>query len=172
MSKNLEFIFRTEDLRPDAVLDLFVPIQRDRELVDKLKSTSPIIIEGARGTGKSLLLRVSEQEQLSDFDEKRVLPVYVSFARSSLLNTSDPLQFQHWMLASLCSRILRTIAKAGLTAEPTGAVQLLSGGEIEKPGADTKLELLAHQFEEFRQSIPASKLTAATFLRSSGSRKL
>lgn len=121
---------------------------RDRDLVDKLKSTSPLIIEGARGTGKSLLLRVCEQEQLNEFPTQKVLPVYVSFSRSSLLNTDDPLQFQHWMLASLCSRILRAISKAGLTATPTSAVQVLSGGEAEKPGADTKLQLLTRKFEE------------------------
>jgi transcriptional regulator of aromatic amino acid metabolism len=55
-----DFIIRTEDIKPEAILDLFVPIQRDRELVQKLKSTSPIIIEGSRGTGKSLLLRVCD----------------------------------------------------------------------------------------------------------------
>lgn len=133
MSTQQEFIIRTEDLRPEAVLELFVPIQRDRELVEKLKSTSPLIIEGARGTGKSLLLRVCEQEQLREFANKKVLPVYVSFSRSSLLNTTDPLQFQHWMLASLCSRILRAVSQAGLIAAPTNAVTVLSGGQIGKP---------------------------------------
>jgi phage baseplate assembly protein W len=143
-----DFIIRTEDIKPEAILDLFVPIQRDRELVQKLKSTSPIIIEGSRGTGKSLLLRVCEQEQLQTLAVDRVLPVYVSFARSSLLNTNDPQQFQHWMLASLCSRIIRAIAQAGLAASPTEAVRALSGGSLEKPGEKTKLEILAEQFEQ------------------------
>ena len=147
MSGQQEFILRTEDLRPEEVLGLFVPIRRDRELVEKLKSTSPIIIEGARGTGKSLLLRVCEQEQLRAFGTDRILPVYVSFSRSSLLNSSDPLQFQHWMLALLCSRILRALSKAGLNVAPTSAVRVLSGGEVEKPGADTKLQILAREFE-------------------------
>jgi len=51
------------------------------------------------------------------------------------------------VLASLCSRIVRAIAQSGLAASPTQAVQILSGGESEKPGEKTKLEILAEQFE-------------------------
>jgi hypothetical protein len=147
MSEQQEFIIRTEDVRPEEILGLFVPIQRDRELVDKLKSTSPIIVEGSRGTGKSLLLRVCEQEQLKEFDSSRILPVYVSFSRSSLLSTNDHQQFQHWMLASLCSRIIRVLAQNGLEARPTEAIRVLTGGEIVKPGGKLNLELLAAAFE-------------------------
>ena len=143
-----DFIIRTEDVRPEDILDLFVPIQRDRDLVEKLKSTSPLIIEGSRGTGKSLLLRVCEQEQLKTFERDRVLAVYLSFARSSLIDTDDRQQFQHWMLASLCLRVLRTITQAGLVAAPTSAVQALSGGSIEKVGDRSKLEIVAEKFEE------------------------
>lgn len=147
MGSPQDFIIRTEDVKVEDVLDLFVPIRRDRELVDKLKSTSPIVIEGSRGTGKSLLLRVCEQEQLAQFAASMVLPIYVSFSRSSLINTDDPQQFQHWMLSSLCSRILRAISQAGLSASPTEAIRVLSGGAIEKPGTKTKLEVIAEEFE-------------------------
>lgn len=148
MTAPQDFIIRTEDVRPDSILGLFVPIQRDRDLVERLKSTTPLIIEGSRGTGKSLLLRVCEQEQLQAFDRDRVVPIYLSFARSSLLNTKDPLQFQHWMLACLCSRILRAVAQSGLFVSPTEAVRTLTGGADETSGGKTKLELLAEQFEE------------------------
>ena len=147
-----DFIIRTEDVRPEDILDLFVPVQRDRDLVEKLKSTSPLIIEGSRGTGKSLLLRVCEQEQLQTFGKDRVLPIYLSFARSSLIDTSDRQQFQHWMLASLCSRVLRTIAQAGLIASPTMAVEALSGGSIQKIGDRSKLEIIAEKFEDSYKS--------------------
>jgi hypothetical protein len=147
MSDPQEFIIRTEDVRPEEILDLFVPIQRDRELVDKLKSTSPVIIEGSRGTGKSLVLRVCEQEQLMEFESNRVLPVYVSFSRSSLLSTSDRQQFQHWMLASLCSKITRVLARNGLEGKPTEAIRVLTGGETNKPSAKSRLEILAAEFE-------------------------
>ena len=134
MGDQQDFIIRTEDVRPEEILGLFVPIQRDQELVDKLKSTSPTIVEGSRGTGKSLLLRVCEQEQFSEFEGGRVLPIYLSFARSSLLTTKDTLQFQYWMLATLCSRIIRVLAQNGLEAQPTEAIKLLTGGHTDKPG--------------------------------------
>ncbi len=148
MTTPQDFIIRTEDIRPEEILDLFVPIQRDREIVDKLKSTTPIILEGSRGTGKSLLLRVCEQEQFKEFGQAKVLPVYVSFVRSSLLNTSDPRQFQHWMLARLCSRITRVLGERGFNTKDVAAIRVLIGGEPEKPGAPTKLESLAQQFED------------------------
>jgi hypothetical protein len=147
MANPQEFIIRTEDVKVEDVLDLFVPIQRDRELIDRLKSTSPIVVEGSRGTGKSLLLRVCEQEQMREFHASRILPIYVSFSRSSLVNTDDPHQFQHWMLSCLCSRILRVISQVGLSASPTDAVKMLSGGTIKKPGSKTKLEAIAEEFE-------------------------
>lgn|SRR5262249_36853050 len=109
MSENREFVIRTEDIRPEEILDLFVGTERDLQLVATLKSTTPLIIEGSRGTGKSFLLRVCEQQQLTEFKDSRVLPVYVSFVKSSLLHSSNPQQFQHWMLARLCSRILRAL---------------------------------------------------------------
>ncbi|MDI1267055.1 MAG: hypothetical protein PS018_27705 [bacterium] len=147
MSSPQDFIIRTEDVKVEDVLDLFVPISRDRELVDKLKSTSPVVIEGSRGTGKSLLLRVCEQEQLAQYTSSKVLPIYVSFSRSSLINTDDPQQFQHWMLSSLCSRILRVISQAGLIASPTQAIRILSGGATQNPGTKTTLEIVAEEFE-------------------------
>jgi hypothetical protein len=51
-------------------------------------------------------------------------------------------------LASLCFRVLRTIAQAGLIASPTSAVKALSGGSIERVGDRSKLEIIADQFEE------------------------
>jgi hypothetical protein len=56
------------------------------------------------------------------------------------------------MLASLCSRILRTIAQAGLTASPTTAVEALSGGSIKKVGDRSRLEIIAEKFEDSYKS--------------------
>lgn len=64
-----------------------------------------------------------------------------------MVNTGDPQQFLHWMLSSLCSRILRAISQVGLSASPTEAIKTLSGGAIEKPGTKTRLEIVAEKFE-------------------------
>jgi hypothetical protein len=142
------FVIRTEDIRPEEILGLFVPTDRDLQLISALKSASPVILEGSRGTGKSFLLRVCEQQQLAEFNDARVVPVYVSFVKSSLLSTKNEQQFQHWMLARLASRILRTLYQIGLLAKPTHSASVLAGGPIGLAGEMTELEKVAQCFED------------------------
>jgi hypothetical protein len=148
MNDSKSFVIRTEDIRPEEILDLFVPTERDLQLIAALKSASPVILEGSRGTGKSFLLRVCEQEQFAEFGESRVVPVYVSFVKSSLLSAKNEQQFQHWMLARLASRVLRTLYQIGLLAKPTQAAAVLAGGEISVAGEMTELEKVAQRFED------------------------
>lgn len=146
------FVIRTEDIRPEEILDLFVPTERDRQLISALKSPTPLVIEGSRGTGKSFLMRVCEQQQLAELVETRVLPVYVSFVKSSLLSTNNYQQFQHWMLARLCSRILRALYQNGLLARASDSARVLAGGEIGLAGEETLLEKIATNFENSYKS--------------------
>ncbi len=148
MNDSKSFVIRTEDLRPEEVLDLFVPTERDLELVSGLKSASPLILEGSRGTGKSFLLRVCEQQQVRQYSATKVLPVYVSFQKSSLLSTRNDQQFQHWMLARLSSRILRTLYQFGLLAKPSVSAAVLAGGALGVVGEETQLEKVAQHFED------------------------
>ncbi|WHZ27535.1 MAG: hypothetical protein OJF51_002332 [Nitrospira sp.] len=110
-----EFFYRTEDIKPEEVAKYFVETKRDREIINALKARNPVVLSGSRGVGKSFLLRVAESELLAEFESQRVLPVYVSFNRSPLINTTDPQQFQHWMLARICARIVRTLNTVGLS---------------------------------------------------------
>jgi hypothetical protein len=148
MNDSTSFVIRTEDLRPEEILNLFVPTDRDLQLISGLKSASPLILEGSRGTGKSFLLRVCEQQQLAEYTTAKVVPVYVSFVKSSLLSTNNNQQFQHWMLARLASRILRTLYKLGLLAKPTASLAVLAGGAMGFAGEETKLERIAQCFED------------------------
>ena len=148
MNDSKSFVIRTEDLRPEEVLDLFVPTEKDLQLIEKLKSATPLILEGSRGTGKSFLIRVSEQQQIKEFRKTNVIPVYVSFVKSSLLNTKNDQQFQYWMLARLSSRILRTLYTLGLLAKPSAAALLLSGGSSHDLSNETPLEKIAQKFED------------------------
>lgn len=148
MSYDKAFILRTEDIRLEDVMSFYVGTDRDNQLVSLLKGTTPLIIEGSRGTGKSLLLRVCERHQLEEFQDEKVLPVYVSFVRSSLIHTSDPLQFQHWMLARLSSRILRALYSAGLLGRGLSAARVLAGEGDVGTGEPTRLEEVVKKFEE------------------------
>lgn len=148
MNDSKNFVIRTEDLRPEEILKLFVPTERDLQLISSLEAASPVIIEGSRGTGKSFLLKVCEQRQMAEFATARVVPVYVSFVKSSLLSAKNDQQFQHWMLARLSSRILRTLYQLGLLARPSDAAKVLAGGEVGTAGEPTKLETIAQQYED------------------------
>lgn len=143
-----DFRIRTEDLRTEDILGLYVETQRDKRIVDSLKAPTPIVIEGSRGTGKSFLLRVAEAQLLQEFPKQNVLPVYISFVRSSLIHTSDPRQFQHWMLARLCDRILRALYRNGLLAKVSSGVSLLAGGLIPLVPEQSAMEKIARQYEE------------------------
>lgn len=147
MTETKEFVIRTEDIRPEEILNLFVETDRDLQLIEALKAPSPLIIEGSRGTGKSFLLRVCEQQQLADLKQNMVLPVYVSFAKSSLLHTNNPQQFQRWMLARLCSRVLRGLYTSGLLGSGLRAAGVLSGGKVGLAGESTRLEQIAADYE-------------------------
>lgn len=106
-----EFYFRTESIQLDKIQELFVSTKQDREIIDALKTSDSVILEGSRGTGKSFLVRMAEFELDSTFVVNRVLPVYVTFVASSLIHSNDPEQFKHWMLASICYKLIRVLRK-------------------------------------------------------------
>lgn len=141
----MTLIYRTEELEPERILELFVETAEDRTTLDHLKALSPVVLEGARGTGKSFLMRVAEAELHRDFPQERIMPVYLSFIGSSLLQTEDPLQFQHWMLAKTCYSVVRTLKKKGLFPA-TGGMSLLGSmnGDLE---AAARFEEITLAFE-------------------------
>lgn len=143
-----EFIIRTEDIKPEEILGLYVETSRDKRIVELLKSANPVIIEGSRGTGKSFLLRVAEAQMLKNFPIDAVVPVYLSFVKSSLLQSSDPQQFQHWMMARLCGRITRSLYQAGLLIKTESALSIITGGARLTDVEETPLEKVVKAYEE------------------------
>ncbi|HAT3683891.1 hypothetical protein FUU19_21680 [Serratia sp. Lou2A] len=142
-----DFFFRTEDIRPDEVLNYFVETSKDRQVVDALKNRNPVVLVGSRGVGKSFLLRVAQKELIDSIEKERVFPVYISFVRSSLLQSSDPDQFKHWMLARICSTVMRSLTKAGLLGGVPRSIGLLAGGKISTTLERTKVEEIADSYE-------------------------
>lgn len=144
----MSFVYRTEELEPERILDLFVETEEDRVTVDKLKAIAPIVLEGSRGIGKSFLMRVAEGELHRDFEADRIMPVYLSFIGSSLIQTSDTHQFQNWMLGKLCFAIVRALKKKGLI---TGAGSMSLLGSRAQPGevdVAAKFEEITRQYED------------------------
>jgi len=143
-----EFFYRTEDIAAEEVIKYFVETKQDRAIVDALKARNPVILAGSRGVGKSFLLRVAEAELLSDLAKSQVFPVYVTFTKSSLIVTGDPDQFQHWMLARLCTRIVRSLSKAGVLSVYPSSLSILTGEpKTQDLPQKTKIESIADAFE-------------------------
>jgi hypothetical protein len=141
-------IIRTEDIKPEHILELYVESTQDRKTVDFLKSANPVVLEGSRGTGKSFLLSVAEAQLAASFNLEHVLPVYVSFVRSSLLQSGDPNQFLNWMMSRLCSRIVRALYQRGLLVKQDSTLALLSGGQMPLDFGETRLEKVAQEYED------------------------
>lgn len=136
-----DFKIRTENIKPTKILEYFVETNEDRMIVNRLKSDSPIILVGSRGVGKSFLMRVAEAELREDFESNRTLPVYISFTQGAILQLSSENQFYHWMLARICSAIIRSLKKAGIM------IPKVTVGSTSQEDDDNFLTKLIKEFE-------------------------
>lgn len=154
-----DFYLRTESIKTDEILGLFVKSKQDAQIIKALKSSEPCILEGSRGTGKSFLMRVAQQ-QIEGAKENNIA-VFVSFNISSLISTNDLQQFYHWMLAKALRGLLTNLKKKGYVVSPFSA-GLLSNDEFDDDDAvDKNLEKIVKQFEgSYRgnKSIPIDGL--------------
>ena len=141
-----DFFYRTEDFRPRDTLKYFVETPEDRDIISELKNRTPTVLVGSRGVGKSFLMRVAEQELLQNFEEERIVPVFLTFVSSSLLQTDDPDQFQHWMIARICRTVLRTIKKMGLIVTNSENIRILSG--VRNGNESSSFEKIVDDFEQ------------------------
>lgn len=87
---------RTEDLEDSQISELAVIGKTEAEVISKLKFSGAHLLQGARGIGKSMLLRETEAELDRDFKNDRFLAVYVSFKTSTLLEGLKPTTKMHF----------------------------------------------------------------------------
>lgn len=146
------FKIRTEDFKETEILGNYVQTARDKGIVSALMSNTPTIVEGSRGTGKSFLLRVAKALLLQTFPSDRVLPVYVAFAKSSLIQTTDKNQFFHWMLARLSAELIRALRKQGLLVSNPDGLSIIGAGAVDLKSDTSNVEQLAKRYEESYKS--------------------
>lgn len=84
-----DLVFRTEELTNNQIAELYVASDYEQSIIDKLKAPSPVLLIGSRGVGKSFLFKMSEIQMLQEFSEKKILPVFLTFRKASLLKTSN-----------------------------------------------------------------------------------
>lgn len=155
-----DFFYRTEDIGPKDVLKYFVETEEDRAAINQIKGRTPTVLVGSRGVGKSFLMRVAEHELAAEYNEKKVVPVYVTFVTSSLLRSGDPDQFRHWMIARICRAVLRKVRKMGLLSSTPSSANILAG----LPAGHSDTDGLADLIRAYEESWK----TPGEFVDSSG----
>jgi len=141
---------RCEDLLYEQIQQVSVLGEFERGVIDALKGSGANLLEGARGVGKSMLLRMAEIELDENFQEERKLGVYVNFKTSTLLEgvkADERDAFQIWVnikiLEALHEKLLalNLIAKTG-AADPYQRVFGVSSVLETKAMLEEKIHLL------------------------------
>jgi hypothetical protein len=152
------FYLRTESIKSEEIPGLCVKSKQDLQIILALRASEPCILEGSRGTGKSFLMRVAQQE-IEDSDDKAIA-VFVSFNISSLVSTNDKYQFYHWMLAKSLRALLVKLKKKGLIVSPFSAGLLSNNTSDDIESVENTLESIVKAFENsYRNNTSA--LTSA-----------
>jgi hypothetical protein len=99
---------RCEDLKYEEIKDLTVLGEFEKGIVDRLKQAGSHLLQGARGVGKSMLMRQAEIEMDESFSQKRDFSVYINFKTSPLLEgvkIGDRDAFQIWIGAKILQSV-------------------------------------------------------------------
>jgi hypothetical protein len=140
------FHLRTESIKTDEIKRLSVVNSQDSVLINALKSSEPCLLEGSRGTGKSFLMRIAEQE--IEEEDPQALAVFVAFNKSSLINTDDSLQFYHWMLAKALKALTNKLRKKGLSISDFSANLLSNDKHDNNDDIENDLKSIVRIFED------------------------
>ena len=111
---------RTEDLEDSQISDLAVLGKSEKEIIGKLKYSGSHLLQGARGVGKSMLLRETEAELDREFKTERCLGVYVNFKTSTLLEgvkADNKSAFQVWVAAKILQALYEKLISLGVINE-------------------------------------------------------
>ena len=131
-----ETFIRTEDINPKDVKNFFVETDNDRDIINSLKGAQPILLVGSRGTGKTMLLRMAEQELANGFSKERVLPVFVNLVTCNIHDSNN-------MLNVLISRTLMGLQHA------LKANGIILSGSIFKPITNVEINPIVSKLEEY-----------------------
>ena len=108
---------RCEDLLYNQIKELSVLGTFETDVIATLKKPGAHLLEGARGVGKSMLLRLAEIEMDADFKINRKLAVYVNFKTSTLLEgvrAGERDGFQIWVNAKLLQALHNKLEELNL----------------------------------------------------------
>lgn len=120
----MNIAFRAEDFKDKEVLEYYVELPGDREILENLKSKSPVLLRGSRGVGKSFLLRIVDVELSEQYSKDKILPVYMTLAPASFVKVGDE-GFTPWMISKISQAIKRSAEKMGITITENSSIYSL-----------------------------------------------
>lgn len=141
------FIIRTEELEDSQLKELYVETENDNDILNRLKSQSPVLLVGSRGMGKSFLFKISQMQLLENFSKDRVFPVFLTFRSASLVQTGNNIQFELWMLNKICTVIIRELKRQGLITGSKWNFGSIAGDECRNGNSIETLIEINKQFE-------------------------
>jgi len=102
----------TEILSDREIKEFFV---NEEKYLLEMQDNESYLLEGCRGVGKTMLMKYSQIILLEEFEEKNVLPVYVSFAESlklDRLKTNNEILkkdiFIRWTISKILNELIKT----------------------------------------------------------------
>lgn len=140
-------VIRTEELEDPQIKELYVETENDNEILNKLKSQSPVLLVGSRGMGKSFLFKISKIQLSENFSKDRIFPVFLTFRSASLVQTGNKIQFELWMLNKICTVIIRELQRQGLIIGNKWNFGNIVGDECELGSSIETLIKINKQFE-------------------------
>lgn len=138
-----EALIRTEDLTIDEVNRLYVDTVIDRENIEALKSNQPLLLIGSRGTGKTMLMKKAESELTDEFAMKRILPVYTSFATSSVCESTN---ISRLMVSKILISLRGKLKEQGI----------IVNGTIFKPILNKDMNPVVRKLEEYIGNVSST----------------
>lgn len=140
-------VIRTEELEDPQIKELYVETENDNEILNRLKSQSPVLLVGSRGMGKSFLFKISKIQLSENFSKDRIFPVFLTFRSASLVQTGNNIQFELWMLNKICTVIIRELQRQGLIIGNKWNFGNIVGDECELGSSIETLIKINKQFE-------------------------
>ncbi len=116
MTKSLGdyIVDRTESLDEELIKQFFV--NRNDNKIARLLDSEQYLLEGSRGIGKTMLMKIAALKAQEEFEKNSILAVWVSFEESIRIerikisdSSLDP--FLQWTMGKILSEILKQIIK-------------------------------------------------------------
>jgi hypothetical protein len=134
--ENTISFLRAEDFRSEQLVDYYIPFVVDESIVKRIIDGSQILLVGSRGTGKTMLLRMAEIRLSEQFSDRKILPLFVSFNQSRLIDTK---YIRQWMLAKVLYHLQRKLQKMGVVSSASPLIREYLGINVREDQFESKL---------------------------------